>query len=352
MASSTDKQINDPLLRKRLHVPDVAEDENEHKWWNSNADLIDRIWANDGDVRDAVRTGYLETASRFLVENNGSDTFLFEIGSGSGWVGQALVRDTRTNLLGIDLSEAQVEIAQQNAKAQGLDAQCTYVCANLSEVATYIPNAKAITGVVIHAILHHLTWSEIDNVLAETARQAPAAKLFVYEPVFFPEGAPAGFRRGSGLSRQLAVFSSLAVLFSMRVFGRLTAVRRDSAVLRQIDIVSRQAQENQWVLSPKEVVFGQPELISALGKSFRVQGSHLCNYLDLNAAQSAALLKGPGLVSSVYTRVFLPALQRLDRWLVSSGAIFDLCNGKPRNRIVEQHFPRYCFWGVECQSKR
>lgn len=352
MTQSTENPITDPLLRKRLSVPDAAEDNSEHLWWNSNADLVERIWASDSEVRAALRTDYLGMARRFLTENNGRDTFLFEIGSGSGWVGRALVQDTRSRVLGIDLSEAQVEIAKENAKAQGLDAQCGYICANLSEVAAHVPVSQEISGVVIHAILHHLTWTEVDKVLAEVVRQGPGAKLFVYEPVFFPNGVPPGFRRGTWLSRKLAVLSSVGVLFSMRVFGRITAVGRDAAVLRRLDSVVKEAEKNHWVLSPKEVVFDHQELIDKLETSFRVKRAYLCNYIDMNAANMASVLKGPGISRWVYTKLYMPVLRRLDRWLVTSGAIFELCRGGPRSHLVDQHFPRYCFWGAECLPKR
>ena len=47
----------------------------------------------------------------------------------------------------------------------------------------------------------------------------------------------------------------------------------------------------------------------------------------------------------------LPMLRGLDRWLVSSGAIYGLCRAGRRNRLIDAAFPRFCFWGVECSPK-
>jgi 2-polyprenyl-3-methyl-5-hydroxy-6-metoxy-1,4-benzoquinol methylase len=350
MTLSDGRSAGDPLRRDRRLLPDRDEDRSEHSWWNTNAEIVERIWANDDDIRQALRAQYLSRARAFLTE--GEFPMIFEVGSGSGWVGRSLVRGTNNRLLGIDLSEAQVEIAQKNAEAEGLGMQCTYVCSNLSDTGAHIKGLQAVSGAVIHAILHHLTWSEIDQVLTDVVRIGPGAKLFVYEPVIFrniPGEGNAGLVRR--LSRLLAVISGLCVLFSMRLYGRITSAARDLPFLQQVDRVSKEAVENQWVLSPKEVLFDRDELLDTLGKHFFVKQSYLCNYLDMNAAYMTSILREPGREKRVFLKLFLPALRALDRWLVSSGAIYELCRGGRRSRVIDRFFPQYCFWGVECLPK-
>lgn len=82
----------------------------EHQRWNTNADLVERIWANDADTRQALRAHYLDRARAFLTEAGASDGVILELGYGSGWVGRSLVRGTQSRLLGIDISEAQVRL--------------------------------------------------------------------------------------------------------------------------------------------------------------------------------------------------------------------------------------------------
>lgn len=350
MASSDDASVGSAFLRARRTTPDLDEDRLEHLWWNSNADIVERVWANDDDIRRSLRDHYLRKARAFLTEGGSSGAVIVELGSGSGWVGRALVQGTKSRLLGIDLSEAQVEIARRKAEAEGLGAQCVYVCANLSDAAPRTEDLQSVSGLVIHAILHHLSWSEIDRSLSDAVRVGPAAKLFAYEPVFFRRD-----ERSVGLlarvSRMLAVSSSVCALSVMRLYGRMTAGARDSRLVAEMDRVSREAAEHEWVLSPKEIVFERQELLDTLGKHFIVKQSYLCNYTDMAAAGMAAILREPGREKRVFLNVFLPVFRALDRWLVSSGAIYELCTPGRRSRLIDAFFPRYCFWGVECLPK-
>ena len=352
MTLQDSKNNMDPLLRNRRSLPDHQEDRSEHLWWNANADLIERLWAHDSSVRLALRAEYLGKARGFLTKNVSSDDIIFELGSGSGWVGRVLVEGTKNCLLGIDLSEAQVEISKKNAEAEGLSMQCTYVRANLSDSGSHINEHQTISGLLIHAILHHLTWSEIDQIFIDAVRLGPEAKLFAYEPVFFRQlhskKKPSIVGR---LSRLLAVFSVLCVLFLMRLFGLVTRAARDQNLVTRLDQVSREAAANQWVLSPKEVVFDHKELLDTLEKNYIVKRSYLCNYSDMSAATTASILHENSRQRCVYLKFFIPALRILDRWLVSSGAIYELCSGNPRWRLINRFFPRYCFWGVECLPK-
>jgi hypothetical protein len=350
MELSDNGPVGDPLLRGRRSVPDLDEDRSEHSWWNANADIVERVWANDDDTRQALRGHYLSKARRFLTEGEATDAVIIELGSGSGWVGRALIRGARSRLLGIDLSEAQVEIARKNAEAEGLGTQCVYVCANLSDAAPYIGDVRAVSGLVIHAILHHLTWSEIDQILTDVVRVGPAAKLFAYEPVFFPHDEHRVGLVGR-LSRLLAISVALCALLSMRVYGRITSSARDRSFAAEVDRISREAAENQWVLSPKEIVFGREEFLATLDKHFVVNQSYLCNYIDMVAAGMASVLREPGREKRVFLNVFMPVLRALDRWLVASGAIYGLCSGRRRSRLIDAFFPRFCFWGVECSPK-
>lgn len=349
MATSGDQTAGDPLLRSRRFAPNPDEDRSEHSWWNSNADTVERIWANDDDTRQALRGHYLRRARTFLTERGSTEAVIVELGSGSGWVGRSLVLGTNSRLFGIDLSEAQVEIARRKAEAEGLGTQCAYVCANLSD-ARRIGDLPAVSGLVIHAILHHLTWSEIDQSLADAVRLAPAARLFVYEPVFFRRD-----ERRVGLVgrawRLLAVSSALCVLLSMRLYGRITSGARDRRFMSEVDRMSREAAENEWVLSPKEIVFDRDELLDTLRKHFVVEQSYLCNYIDMVAAGMASVLREPGRQKRIFLSGFMPMLRGLDRWLVSSGAIYGLCRAGRRNRLIDAAFPRFCFWGVECSPK-
>jgi len=350
MASSDDGTVGGPFLRARRVTPDLDEDRSEHLWWNANADIVERVWANDGDIRHALRAHYLGKARAFLTEGGSSSGVILELGSGSGWVGRALIRGTKSRLLGIDLSEAQVEIARREAEAEGLGAQCVYVCANLSDAAARIADLQAASGLVIHAVLHHLTWSEIDQCLADAVRVGPAAKLFAYEPVFFRRDERSIGLLGH-LSRLLAISSAICVLASMRLYGRITATARDRRIAAELDRIAREAAEHQWVLSPKEIVFEREELLDTLGKHFVVKQSYLCNYIDMDAAGMASVLRESGREKRVFLSTFLPVLRTLDRWLVSSGAIYELCSAGRRSRLIDAFFSRYCFWGVECSPK-
>ena len=349
MAISKKEMNLDPLLRNRRDFPDNAEDQAEHLWWNVNADLVERLWANDGGVRTALRSEYLGKVASFFSEGAVNNATIIELGSGSGWVGRYLVQGSNNNLLGIDLSEAQVTLAKNNADAANLDRQCKYICANISDSVKHINEDQIITGLLIHAILHHLTKSEIDQLLINVVNLAPQAKFFAYEPVFFPNirgENNTGFI--SRASKILAVTSALSILILMRIYGRVISASRDKDFLDRVDKVSRDAIKNQWVFSPKEIVFDQEVFLATLGKSFNVKRTYCCNYLDIEAATMAAILFDKSHGKWMYIKFFIPVLRLLDKWLVASGSIYELCNGKNNSKLISLFFPKFCFWGVEC----
>jgi 2-polyprenyl-3-methyl-5-hydroxy-6-metoxy-1,4-benzoquinol methylase len=346
------EEFADPLMRSRRDFPDPAEDIIEHIWWNKHADLIERVWANDLEIREALRKKYLSNACLFLTDNTIQPGTIFEVGSGSGWVGRLLIKGTIFRLLGMDLSEAQVMLAKQEAEKEGLSGQCEYVCTNISEASQHLREYGSVSGLLIHAILHHLTWSEINQIFSDITKLNFGAKLFVYEPVFFESAIDSKKNKFfNTISGAMAIFVSFLALALMKMIGAIASPSIDPVISEKMNLVSDEAIANNYVLSPKEVVFEYSELIRTIDKYFVLKESHVCNYLDISAAYLASIMQQNSLFRIIIYKIFIPLLRFLDVWLASTGAINKLCCRGKRGYFIDKVFPRYCFWGINYLPK-
>lgn len=319
--------MNEPGFRRRRQTPDPAEDTLEEQWWDAHADVVDSIWAMPEPLRSALRLPYLRKASRFLIaETRQFPVEILEVGCGSGWVGQLLASPGKLHVTGIDLSHRQLEIAVEQAERLGLTGCCHYERANLAEF--ILREQGRFHGVLLHAILHHLTWSEMDNVLAEIARLGTGARVYIYEPVHLERlpPAPAWLKRCVGVPLEAA---------RKRAAYYGTACEREK--IAALDAMVSESQQKKWVLSPKEIVFHEQEFKEWLAKKLKVHRYYLCNYVSVPVAQAACYHPDDRFWREMKNR-YLPWSMAVDRLLDSTGWI---------RRIADD----YVFMGYECTVK-
>lgn len=304
-------------MRERLPFPDPELDREEEAWWNAHAAVVEAIWAMEEPVRHAIRTPYLERARRFFLKGAGAlPITLLEVGCGSGWVCRMIADRDRLRILGLDIAEEQIRLAKENAARDGLADACEYRCQNLADFT--VQDAHAVSAVFIHAILHHLSWQEIRSVLGQLKALGAGTRIFIYEPVYLadPERGTLPDTRAARRARFLAALPHRA----RALFDGLFRPRRDLAVVERVQALVRDAQRQGRILSPKEVVFREAEILGALGEIGEVTERYLCNHTTITIAQYATTLRSPFL-QRLFTATVLPLADWVDRTLFADGQI-------------------------------
>lgn len=304
-------------MRERLQFPDPDLDREEEAWWNEQAEVVEAIWAMQEPVRSAIRTPYLGRARRFFLDGaKALPITLLEVGCGSGWVGRMIADRDRLRILGLDIAEEQIRIAKENAAHAGLSDTCEYRCQNLADFT--VKDALSVSCVFIHAILHHLSWQEIRSVLAQLKALGSGTRIFIYEPVYLAD--PERGALPEGFAARRARFLAMLPHRALAIFDRIFRPRRDTGLLEKVQHLCREAQRQGRVLSPKEVVFREAEILGALGEIGEVTERYLCNFTTIPIAQYATTLLDPSL-QRLFTATILPLSAWVDRTLFSGGQI-------------------------------
>ena len=319
-------------MKQRLMTPDAEIDAIEEEWWNNHAHLVEAVWAMPPILREAARRHYLQKVRKFfLAGNSNRPAKIIEIGCGSGWVGQMIAEPDVFHIMGIDLSRSQIALAEESAAQAGLQHCCDYYCANLADFTA--EKKEENPGVLIHAILHHLSWRELDSLLEQITVLGQGTKVFIYEPVYLTKPAkpmPALVRsqaaRVAGIPLQQAQQA-------VSKHGEGYQADLAKAVQNMCEYSDRQG----WVLSPKEVVFQESELISLLSKYFHIRRHYLCNHTTIPAAQAGALYDNPSLHRLLAEKT-LPLARTIDTLLWETALIREITDF-------------YVFLGFECEVK-
>src|SRR5215207_10978184 len=173
-------------MRLRSEAPDPEIDREEEAWWNEHAATIEAIWAMAAPVRRTIRGRYLDRTRKFFLDGtNARPARCLEVGCGSGWVGRMIAAPTTLELIGLDLATEQVRLAQENAKVDGLAGTTEYRCQNLADFT--VRDAGSVQCVLIHSILHHLSWQEIRSVLKQLHALGKGTRIFIYEPAYLTD---------------------------------------------------------------------------------------------------------------------------------------------------------------------
>ncbi len=240
------------MREQRIEESDVLLDQQEMHWWDTNAATIEKIWALNVDLQKIIRLPYLKRMKRFFTSNtNHKPLKILEIGCGSGWVCR-LVADENFHVLGTDFSAGQLAIAREQAKSAHKEKFCTY------ELADAVTFQKHMDGVVIHALLHHLSTRELIGFFEQLATIPTGTKIFMYEPVFIntQEGKPS--LRDKVLNKLITKVKNFSIKRAR------TKGTPDGELNLAMKKIYEDATNNGWYITPKEVPFYQDELYSYL----------------------------------------------------------------------------------------
>jgi 2-polyprenyl-3-methyl-5-hydroxy-6-metoxy-1,4-benzoquinol methylase len=322
-------------VKQRTQIPDPTIDRLEELWWNQNAETVESVWAQPLIVREAVRNHYLLKAKQFFLQSSTKRPIgVLEVGCGSGWVGRAIAELETIKIIGIDLSERQIEIARRNAIEARIDSACEYHCQNLADFV--MSKNYDVSCVLIHAILHHLSWQEIDTLLTQISSLGKNTRVFVYEPVYlgkensYSQWNDSIYKKLAWLIARLPLMLGKTVLLGKKQFY-------NQALAKQMQSISKEAIQNNWVLSPKEVIFQETEFLESLSQYFDVGDRYLCNYTSMAIGHLVSMYESSK-IYDVFSKTVLPLARSVDNFLFETN-------------LLSQAASNYVFMGYECLVK-
>lgn len=250
------------MLRTQRPITTSAElDTLEHDWWNKNSELIASVWEMDESFQKIIRTNYIKDAKVFFGETG--KIKIFEPGCGSGWVGQ-MIASNDISIIGTDYSESQISLSQQNAEKKRLTKFCDYYVHQSNE---WPESAKECEGILFHSFLHHLNGQELDSFFDSIKSSFPAGtKVWMFEPCFYTQEKKAEI---GGLRKKVERVSQRVVVSTIKLLEKLDLL--DKKTLFKFQNLEKQAQDNSYYLSPKEVPFDVEEYRAYLSKFMEIK---------------------------------------------------------------------------------
>ncbi|MBL0742455.1 class I SAM-dependent methyltransferase [Chryseolinea lacunae] len=287
------------MRTERIIDSDAALDLEEMQWWDANAGTIEKIWAQNIHYQKAIRLGYLSRMKRFFQHGKNGQVNILEVGCGSGWVGR-LVADDQLHIIGTDFSSGQLAIAEKNARVWHKEKFCRY---ELADASTFKQN---VDGVLIHALLHHLSHRELTVFFEQLAQVASGTRIFIYEPVFYTPST----EEASVYDRIINRLKNMLRNFALRKISK--SPTDDRALTEAMNKINNDADQNGWYISPKEVPFYDGELEKYLGSFCTLQNKYIVNKTELDIAQAMSL-KGIEKPGDLFTGIVLPLASWLDK---------------------------------------
>jgi SAM-dependent methyltransferase len=296
---------------ERDFVTEAEIDLLELEWWNSNAEIISKVWEMDHDVSWAIRKKYLSRAKRFL-KDKGQTTSVLELGCGSGWVGQSIA-DAALTVLGTDASEAQIALARENAKKKGLERICHYFT---SDSLDWSAPPGRVNAVLIHSFLHHLNKKEIDRLFDQSRRSfSSGTRFWIYEPAFYAASQQVDTNDSNSRWPALSRLAPRVIAVLSACYQRYGLI--DEATSQEFKALMQQANEKGWYLSPKEVPFDVDAFTDYLERYFQVRAKYWATINAVGMIFETNLIKNR-LLRKIITGSVAPLISYSDSALASN----------------------------------
>ncbi len=264
----------------RLHETTTELEAAEVAWWERFTDVEERFcWVQTPFIQRSHRGHYIKR----IVKAIPTGGRVLELGCGCGWLSILLAKLGAQSVVGIDFSEAQIGRARAQAIAQGLSNRVRFEVADAS-------NCRAIREkfdvVVLHGFLHHLSTSEIREVLEGAHRLlSPQGRLFIFEPVLYDQ---------QPISRRTQrLIACIAFIRRGLTRGQRLKIRRFSSEelhLREF-IDQRSVGKGQFGPSPKEIPFTLDELPGLVEDLYTISEHTRCMLASYLIAQELLLMQ-------------------------------------------------------------
>ena len=152
--------------------------EAELLWWDKFADVMAKQWNLTPAMNRAIRTEYERDYEQFLFTPGGT---LLDVGCGTGVRTHALARQGM-RVDGIDFSESQLDLAREIARREGVAGMEFFRRDIVND--EWSGRFPQYDSVFVCALLHHLTYDELDRVFDRIANSVvPGGHVYLYEPL-------------------------------------------------------------------------------------------------------------------------------------------------------------------------
>jgi SAM-dependent methyltransferase len=244
----------------RLAVSDAVLDHEEELWWSRFGDVENRfLWVQTPRIQRKLRGHYLKQITRLARP----DAPIAELGCGVGWLCIQLGK-LGARAIGIDFSDAQIQIAKEEAERAGVSEKVQFETADSS---WFDNTTSRFSLVIMHGFLHHLSQQEIRQSLIAAKRVLePGGTLVIFEPVEYPPPDTTPPRRQAWYLRWLRRLAAFHLRFQgigLRKIKEAEAKARELIASRDVGIPPRGP-------SPKEMPFKPGELPGYLEEEFEI----------------------------------------------------------------------------------
>lgn len=315
-----------PFPRPQKSSPEL--DALEVQWWNKNGALIEKVWGLPKEICEALRRPYVKRTSE-LMNSTGIAGPIVELGCGTGWFGRMLA-DHGHQVIGIDNSSTQIQIAQHLASLEGKSSACTYHC---TDGLSLLQNFGSLQGMIIHCFLHHLYWDELSTLFNElSAILVSQTPILIVEPVY-----PRAFAPPSEAARSRPIGQAFAQ--AQMHIGQIRQALEgqnalDFSIQHALQKIIEESEKSGFFFSPKEVPFYDWELRNFLVKYGAICEEFVCGVTDFEVAQILGLVRDQGLRTQL-AGTLLPEFQKIDKSLLSDPDLFD---------ALSERYLFKCFW--------
>jgi len=331
---SVGRELNVPAFYfyKRPDKSSVLMEQLENNWWNAHGELIEKAWVFSEKTNYYYRKDYVSKAVSFFKET-GKKAVILDLGCGSGWLGR-MIADDGLEYHGMDFSSTQIDIANKEKQKASNKEHLHYYC--LTDFRK-IENISSVTGVVIHAFLHHLYWEDLTNLFDELAETLPqGCKFFIMEPVYPAKSKAANtFTEKATNDALVSAYRANLIFIKNKLMDENNYDSKTESDLIQAEFEST---KNGFFFSPKEVPFKLDEFKTFLTTYLTIEKTFHCGVLNLETAQLVERIRSEE-KQNYFSELLFPAANALDKLLLS-------------NNYFEANENNYLFTVFECSLNK
>lgn len=310
---------NNSITFSRLNISTPKLDADEMNWWEKFADIEEQFcWVQTPAIQKFLRGKYL----RRIVDLCSNNARIAELGCGTGWLSILLAKMGAKRVFGLDFSDAQIQKARKRSIEAGVDRQVSFETIDVSYLNS---NKEKFNAIVLHGFLHHLTTTEIRQVIATAHKMLSTnGRLIIWEPV--------RYQSGEINKTQRRLLDRMEFLKRLPLRGQRWKIRKINTKEQQTRdaIAQRFTGEPPRGPSPKEMPFEPNELPTLMSQYFSVQKRERCMASSHLIAQETLLME-----------LSQPLLARSIRWPLLTIARFT------ERRILSQEPPPSDIWIFE-----
>jgi SAM-dependent methyltransferase len=240
----------------RLKYPIPEIETSELNWWQKNTLIEDKFcWVQPIRYQKYLRGDYLN----YLKKRIKPDSKILELGCGTGWLLFLLLDSEFKNLYGIDFSSEQIQIANERKSTLSKPKQ-GMIRFEIGGFELLKAGNIKFDVIICHGFLHHLTESELKEVLKAISNYLTIdGLLLIWEPVVYKKGISDNFYMRVNNFRNLFIRG--------KRWGRIFS---DEELKFRSLINERHEGKGSRGPSPKEIPFDKEELRELLETDYKI----------------------------------------------------------------------------------